>query len=92
MVRGKIGLDNWINKANLTENLRDKLFDRDTVRAISYALYNSDVNRNVIDFFSVAMAHGMSFPGKGRMVLKYLQGGFGMGYLTLQLLPHLGVQ
>ena len=87
-VRGKIGWDNWINKANLTENLRDELFDRDTVRAISYALYN----RNDIDFFIAAMDHGMSFRGKSRMVLKYLQGGVGIGYLTLQSLPHLGVQ
>jgi len=77
------------------EKSRDELFDRDTVRAINYALYNSDVtvNRNDIDFFIYAMAHGTSFLGKSRMVLKYLQGGVsGMGYLTLQSLPHLGMQ
>ena len=76
------------------ESLQDALFDTDTVRDLGHALDddNEDIRSNAADFFIAAMALGMSFHLDGRKIPKYLQGAFGIRYLTLRLLPHLDIE
>ena len=64
------------------------------MRDLGNALYdrNADVSRNTVNFFIAAMAEGMSFALDSKIILQYLQGAFGIGYLTRRPSPHLNGQ
>ena len=68
--------------------------DTDTVRDLERVLHdgNEDIRSNAIDLFIAAMALGMFFHLDSGMILKYLQGAFGIRYLTMRLLPLLDVE
>ena len=68
--------------------------DTDIVRDLGNALHdgNEDIRSNTVDLFIAAMALGMSFQLDSRIILKYLQGTFGIKYLTMRLPPHLEVE
>jgi hypothetical protein len=93
MVRAKFVRGDSINDENFIESLRDDLCDRDTIRNLGHALYdsNADVSRNAINFFIAAISQGMSFHLDGRIMLKCLQGAFVIRYLTLRPSPYLDV-
>jgi hypothetical protein len=93
IVRAKIVRDDLIDDEHVTEGLRDDLCDRDTVRNLGHALYdsNTNVSRNAIDFFIAAIAPGMSFHLDSRIILKCLQGAFEIRYSILRPSPYLDV-
>ena len=65
-----------------------------TVRDLGNALHdgNEGIRSNIVNFLIATMALGMSFHLDSRIILKYLQGTFGIRYLTMRLLPHLDVE